>query len=78
MRQSGIKSSFKQDNGREYYRLKNGTLIPAAKYIYQSVYGKVSKECDIHHEDGNCWNDCLYNLRVMTKVDHIKYHKSHI
>ena len=46
------------------------------RLIWENNYGDVPKGLEIHHKDNNKLNNCLMNMVILTKSDHMKLHKT--
>lgn len=44
------------------------------RLIFEEFYGKIPDGCHIHHKDGNTLNNCIMNLQLLTKREHISLH----
>lgn len=78
-------------NGHWYHRVSRARATVEAsmngmglkEYLEQLNRGEgycrnlihLSREFEVHHKDGNCQNDCLENLEVLSKDAHHKLHE---
>ena len=46
------------------------------RLIFEDFYGKIPNGCHIHHKDGNPLNNCIMNLQLLTKREHISVIKT--
>lgn len=46
------------------------------RLIYEDFYGKIPNDCVIHHKDKNPINNCIMNLQLLSKREHMKLHKT--
>ena len=65
------------DNG--YYRITSRKEGNHYQYfhrlLFEKYYGKIPKGYQIHHKDKNRVNNCICNLSLLKKEDHLKLHK---
>ncbi len=61
---------FKDKDG--YYRNGQTTLH---RYKYEQKYGMILPGFQLHHKDGNKFNNKLNNLVMLTLREHIEVHK---
>lgn len=47
---------------------------PVHRIIYEEEIGPVPEGHDIHHKDGNRYNNSIENLECLTKSDHMRLH----
>ena len=47
------------------------------RILWEDNYGGIPENCVIHHVDGNRLNNEIYNLVLMSKSEHSRYHASH-
>lgn len=47
---------------------------PIYIYLWEKYHGPIPKGYVIHHKDGNHHNNCLYNLELLTRAEHIRKH----
>lgn len=64
---------------REYYIITSSKEGNNKKYlhklIFEDFYGfEVPKQFVVHHKDGNKLNNCILNLQLMRKEDHLSLH----
>ena len=64
----------KQDYIRMYVGYCDGTRTYQfrSRLIYEHVHGKIEPNHDIHHKDGNSFNDSIDNLEKMARKDHCR------
>ena len=46
-----------------------------AHYIWETINGKIPKGMLIHHIDGDCLNDNISNLELMSRAEHLLIHR---
>ena len=46
-----------------------------ARHVWESNHGEIPDGMLIHHIDGNCLNDKIENLELMTRAEHLMVHK---
>lgn len=65
-------------NSKGWYltiRLKNDRGVKSFRIhrlVYETFIGCIEKGYEIHHLDGNCQNNCVDNLRMVSKSEHTK------
>lgn len=59
-------------DGRRY-RLKNHTYLH--RRVYEKTYGKIPHGFEVHHKDGNKFNNHADNLQAMRPNEHKKIHR---
>jgi len=53
-----------------------GTHVYRYRLIMENHIGRFLKRCEIvHHKDGNCSNDTIENLEIMTQSKHANIHR---
>lgn len=61
-----------------YYRIvsrKEGNYHKKLhRLIFEDFYGKIPKECVIHHKNYNKANNCIMNLQLLTNSEHSHIH----
>lgn len=65
----GYKAVLIRDNGRE-------KTVFVHRLVAMAFVPNPENKPQVNHKDGNKTNNCPENLAVMTKADHISYHKS--
>lgn len=60
------------DNGLCIYT--NEGKKPIYIYLWEKYHGPIPEGYVIHHKDGNHYNNCLCNLELMTRAEHIRIH----
>lgn len=62
-----------------YYRISSGEKENVGKLfhrlLYEKFYGEIPPHYIIHHSNGNCKDNCLMNLKLLSLSDHISLHK---
>ena len=62
---------------KRYYANKGRRKrIPLAKKVYIACHGKIPKGYEIHHVDGDKFNNHISNLIAVSHEDHMKLHRS--
>ena len=56
------------------YIWNEGKLKRYHRYLWEQIYGKISKGYDLHHVDGDKLNNNLQNLELLSKSEHTKRH----
>lgn len=62
---------FRKGDG--YYRNGRTTLH---RYKYERKYGAIFPYFHLHHIDGNKYNNCLSNLKMLTPQEHASEHRA--
>lgn len=58
-----------------YYVYNKGSVVPRARFLLEEHLGRKLKRTEIvHHKDDNPLNDCIDNLEILTRSEHIKHH----
>lgn len=61
-------------NKKNRYVLPKKGYISLARAVYQDKCGKIPKNYEIHHIDGNRKNNDVSNLVALSHEDHLKMH----
>ena len=68
----------KLDDNR-YYRITSRKEGNHYQYfhrlLFEKYYGEIPKDYQIHHKDKNRDNNCICNLSLLKKEEHLKLHK---
>jgi len=77
---SGIKRTFEQPNGRKIVTLKNGKIMPLARYLVLKYQGPIPDDHEVHHNNGDCTDDRidLSNYSVWHKDYHKEFHATYL
>lgn len=73
-RQEHYGLQFYKDHTTGYWISTTHPRIRAHRWVWQSVNGKIPKDCHIHHIDEDKSNNDISNLRLMTKYAHLSMH----
>lgn len=82
MKMMEINCKIRTDLGNAWYnpRLKRyvikyrGVIMPLHKAVYLKANGKIPKGYEIHHVDGNKFNNHVSNLVALPREEHKKMH----
>lgn len=53
----------------------NGILVIKHRYIWKKHYGKIPEGFELHHINGNKFDNTLENLELVTRKEHRQKHK---
>ncbi len=77
--------SFVREKGRPYYKssslkLQRGERSPIYlhRYIYEKYHGPIPEGYDVHHKDGNPYNNSCDNLELLQRHDHRCFHSANL
>lgn len=68
-----------KNNNKYRFKIKTGNpskWIDYSRWLYKKYYGHINPLYVIHHIDGNPLNNCLNNLTLISRKEHIKIHKN--
>lgn len=65
-------------NDKNYFRISDRKSEYNGKYlhrlIFEDFYGAIPNDCIIHHKDKNSLNNCLINLQIKNRKNHMSLH----
>lgn len=65
-------------NDKNYFRISDRKSEYYGKYlhrlIFEDFYGAIPNDCIIHHKDKNSLNNCLINLQIKNRKNHMSLH----
>ena len=65
-------------NDKNYFRISDRKSKYYGKYlhrlIFEDFYGAIPNDCIIHHKDKNSLNNCLINLQIKNRKNHMSLH----
>jgi len=68
----------KKDTRKFIKTAEPSTWEPMAKYVWEKHNGNLQKGMLIHHKNRNKIDDRIENLKIMTRKEHLKEHRSEI
>jgi len=71
MRQSQVMGAFMNQTGYLMFRCKNGTIVPAHRYVWQSHYGKIASKLEVHHKNNDKLDNNISNFELVTKAENL-------
>lgn len=60
----------------DIYKNGKGKKVALHRYIYAEKYGEIKADFDIHHIDGNCFNNHIDNLSAIQRSIHRSEHQT--
>ena len=69
----GIKFTIRQDG---YYARTDGKREKMHRYIWERMFGRIPKGCDVHHINGDKTDNRIKNLECISKSDHARLYNS--